>query len=234
MSAARTISLLRIQKFSAEEDRSPFDASGHVFKGFSVHRNILTLHVHRYATITHIGDSRDEICKYNTFKKTAQLALARSDLNSAQGLLVDDVWKTMLCDTFSVRSRQYSDDDLRSGFTLLLKIVVDGLGHKLKGPGRAECIIRETKWLEMLAGKDHAGIIPSPKAAIASFQESDRELASEQAGPLLFEQLFDRNMAGRRLFLLDNGEIGIGNDEVQPGDTLCIVADGGRTPFVLR
>ncbi|KIX99534.1 uncharacterized protein Z520_05110 [Fonsecaea multimorphosa CBS 102226] len=86
----------------------------------------------------------------------------------------------------------------------------------------------------MLAAKDDAGIIPSPKAVIASFSESDCVLASKQAGPLLFNALIDRNMAGRRLFLLDTGEIGIGSDEVQPGDTLCMLADGGRTPFVLR
>lgn len=234
ISAARSTSLSRIQKFSAEEDREPFDASRQVSKGFTVSGCTLTLHLYRYAIVNHVGDSRNEMCKYNTLEKTAQLVLARSELNPAQGLLIDDVWKTMLCDVLSPRHRRYSDDDLRSGFTWLLKTVSYGLGFQLRGPNRADDILCKTKWLEMLAERDDTGIIPSPKAVIASFQESDHERGSEQAENLMFHQLSDRSMSGRRLFLLDTGEIGIGSEDVQPGDTLCIIADGARTPFVLR
>lgn len=40
-------------------------------------------------------------------------------------------------------------------------------------------------------------------------------------------------IAGRRLILLDTGEIGLGPAEVQVGDVVCVIL-GARTPFVLR
>ncbi|KIX05109.1 uncharacterized protein Z518_05981 [Rhinocladiella mackenziei CBS 650.93] len=205
-----------------------------ISKGFIISGYTLTVHLYRHAAVTHVGDSRDEMCESNTLDKTAQLALARSELTSAQGLLIDDVWKTMLCDVLSPRHRRYSDNDLRSGLTWFLKCMCYGLSSQVSGPNHANDIRSRTKWLELLAERDDTGTILSPKAVIASFRESDRERGSQRAEALIFEQLFDRSMSGRRLFLLDTGEIGVGSDDIQLGDTLCIIADGARTPFVLR
>ena len=55
----------------------------------------------------------------------------------------------------------------------------------------------------------------------------------ERQSSKLFD-IFRRTYPGRKLFLLDNGELGLGTGAVQPGDSLCIVADGGRTPVLLR
>lgn len=234
MSAPRSTRLLRIQKFSVEEDRAPFDASRRISKGFIISGYTLTVHIYKHATVMHIGDSRDEICKFNTMEKTAQLALARSELPSAQGLLIDDVGKTMLCDVLSPRHRRYSDNDLRVDFTWFVKCVWYGLSSYVNGPNLANDIRSKTKWPELLAERDDTGTISSPKAVIASFRESGLERGSQRAEALIFEQLFDRSMAGRRLFLLDAGELGIGSDDILPRDTLCIIADGARTPFALR
>lgn len=41
-------------------------------------------------------------------------------------------------------------------------------------------------------------------------------------------------MRGRRTFLLSDGRLGLEGQCVQPGDLVCLIADGGQTAFLLR
>jgi len=43
-----------------------------------------------------------------------------------------------------------------------------------------------------------------------------------------------QTMCDYRTFLLDNTLCGLGSDNVGLGDRLCVLVDGGRTPFVIR
>ena len=95
-------------------------------------------------------------------------------------------------------------------------------------------IIAQLSWLERLAKLDNAGDMFSPQRIVSRLEASEWNGEEQDPGFKPFENLANQIMHRRRLFLLDTGEIGLGSHDVEPGDSLCIIADGGRTPFVLR
>lgn len=211
-----------------------YNASRASAVGFAVERHVLNFHFHRYATVTHIGDSWDEMAYGSSLEKTAQLALARLSSNAARGVLVDDIWKTMVCNVLVHLAGEFAEHEVRSAFGSTLVLMLRDVVSTFPEDTNESEIVGRMSWLGLLAGMDETGTIPSPTVALELGTASGPDLVALQMASMPFQTLARRAMGNRRLFLLDTGEIGLGGHDVQPGDTLCIIADGGRTPFLLR
>ena len=204
------------------------DASKQCHAGFDIYRTTLSLHLHKHATVTHIGESWEEIMSYYSFELTTQLAIARSELCPAKGPRFHDLWRTALC-------RKPSLDDGNNGelfFGMLFCALLIAHSSYFMAQSRAEGqsdLLPFANWFYQMASLDETGTLNRAIAEDAPEPHPDTEHASR-----MFESLAVRTWHRRRLFLLDNGEIGLGSHDVRPGDVLCIIADGGRTPFVVR
>jgi hypothetical protein len=99
------------------------------------------------------------------------------------------------------------------------------------GKGRLD----QLRLLGKFAEADDTSTIPHPVTVMDQFElDEDEFLDQMRKGTTVFEHTIRRSYPGRRIFLLDNGDIGLSHELLQPGDALCIVADGGRTPVILR
>ncbi len=74
------------------------------------------------------------------------------------------------------------------------------------------------------AGVSEAASDLPTASAIDSFYTKYRYLLSR----------LDLVMRGRRTFMTCDGRLGLGGQSVQPGDLVCLIADGAHTPFLLR
>ena len=229
----RTASFLHSQLGSADVD--PYNASRDCIVGFAVEDRLLKFHLYRYANVTHVGEPWGDSVHRNLFEKTAQMVLARFETNFKKDLLIDDVWKTMLCDLMFFQGK-IEEADVRSQFSTRLMLMSRKFVYQQLEMGNGSQVLSEMQWQARLAEVDDTGTIPSPEVAIAA-QESAGDPDDDPLFAMLpskFDYAVSNLMRDRKLFLLDTGEMGYGGYDVEPGDTCCIIADGGRTPSILR
>jgi len=223
-----------------------FDAARSRSVGFRIKDSTLHLHCFVLAIVTHIGDSSDDGFPKGLFERTAEMILARTKYTSPERQHVDDLWRTMLCDFTSLDRRRTSEDELRSAYRALLEYYNREavlLGHE-RNISRTQTL-DQMQNQERLAKLDVTGTIPSQRDPEASCQRvgllehgfgvvnySDHDRLWQESQPFPF--VYMRTMCLRRVFLLDNGALGVGPGDTQPGDELCVIADGGRTPFIMR
>jgi hypothetical protein len=230
-SQIKTMPLLEVQCLEGLVDITPYDASKQSTVGFAVRERALHLHHCTLAKVTHVGESWAECCRELSFERTAQLLIARRDGNVERELAIDDIWKTMLCDVRTLLSQDFSDPELRFSFRQFLLLLCRNRLAKWAHEESSAHALSKMESLSLLASLDDSGTICSPASAMKITNEEADEILNDS---LPFQLLATKIMVARRLFLLDDGRIGLGAESVEPGDVLSIVADGGRTPFLFR
>lgn len=246
-SAAGSQRFLDLHRGSVQTDIA-FNASGGRKRGFKIQGHRLHVHSLTIAKITHIGDSADDLADQNSFEQTAALALAcPGPATQDPTEPVDRIWKAMSSDLNDLHNDvNVTDNQMRRSFGAMLLVmalsrVVFGLRE---GRSRSE-VIDELRHQNQLAELDASGTVPSRRRVEESCQrigllEHDighidipaRDALVRDAQP--FNLLIKRTMAWRRVFLTDGGHVGLGSVDCQPGDEVCVFADGGRTPFLVR
>ena len=202
-----------------------------------------------FGTVTHIGESWNELGSHLPFERTCRMLLACPRTQLTETSRVDVLWKVMTCDLKSFIAANVSDTDLRTAFSHYLMVAsLVAVNGELERGGTVESCLHRLKFQDALARLDDTGSVPSPHAVRErcnrfgldrpNLSADGRMLAVGMAMKDLkigsFNSVVSTNMVDRRTFLLDTGDLGLGVQSVQPGDLLCIVADGARTPLLMR
>ena len=231
----RNVPLLDIQEAAyGIHNYRPFDASRQASVGFSIDGRTFRASCHRCASVTHVSEVWNEMIEQDSFEKMAELALARFDASAIQELRIDELWQTMLCDVTAFDGWEFSKQGMRSSFRNFLFFLSQCLVCKLRLSDSGGDFSSKMRWQELLANVDDTNTIPSPQTAIETPFNFDPSTDVAFTGSYLFQNIAGRTMPDRRLFLLDNSQIGLGGRGVEPGDVMCILADGGKTPVMLR
>lgn len=220
--------LLDMKSDEERDDFVPYNASRDTFLGFKIVGNALTIYHHVHATVAHVGESWDEMGHTTSIQKIAELLLLRVMLHPKRRLWADDLRKTMLCGL----KGEYECDEEESRLSFRCFVALMMTRQILRaGKGRLD----QLRLLGKFAEADDTSTIPHPITVMDQFELDEHEFLDQmRKGTTVFEHTIRRSYPGRRIFLLDNGDIGLGHELLEPGDALCIVADGGRTPVILR
>ena len=142
--------------------------------------------------------------------------------------------------------RSIDDDRLRSAFRSSVLVVLTGavkIGLQ-QGRTRSKCLTgMHDVW--RLAELDGGGTGPTQANTLdvcdrvglledridnMDLGVVDQMMQAKQPLDMTIEKV----TSSRRPFLLDEGELGLGNEDAEPGDQLFIVADGGRVCLLFR
>lgn len=223
-----------------------FCASAKVTRGFRIVGDHLMPHVLQISTVRAVGESYNEFLTGN-FERSAALILA---MGADEGDMAPFVARFINC-LFCGSTEQGPIEDMtpnkiHMGFNSVL--VTNTLQKVLKtirqGGSRSQ-YLQTLPHQFRLADLDHSGTIPSEKDLIEccphfGLLERDMQPADREVVKRIYEERhsfisrLEDVMTGRRTFLLSDGRLGLGGQSIQPGDDVCLVADGARTPFVLR
>ena len=218
-----------------EEPTVTFEASRKTRRGFSIDGGILRASCHQYARITHVSESWQQLSEESSWERLAQLALARIESTPTQELRIDDLWKTMICDIESRFGRELAPDGaMRLSFRAFLAGLSFKVVTKLQLSEPGSDVLAKMCWEELLANIDDSNTIPWPQEALEVARTLDPRMMSMHDAGEVFHDLARKIMTDKRVVLLENGDIGLGSHGVEPGDMLCILADGGKVPFLLR
>lgn len=246
-SAPTGLTFISLRMAAEQPDRTWHNACKGKSVGFVVDGRRLRCHCLDYAEVTHIGESWEELVVDCTFEKTSALIIAGLQDGTVAAEQVRRLFRTMVGDRPIAHGGESSPDTLRLGFRQqLLSTARGAVGKGLKcGMKRSETLARMPHQ-DSLSKIDSSGTVPSCREVEEACEKAGLlecvydATRSQTNGSQLAQELrpFHINlktmMVDRRTFLLDNGLIGLGSDDVKPGDRLCILADGGRTPFIIR
>ena len=211
-----------------------FDASRQRRLGFSIYGRAIVVHHFSYATVTAVSETWRDIKFTRSLESVFQLFLLRSEIYGP--CFMDDIWKTILCDSMSINYKHYTEDELRLGFRdTILHLNILKL-HSMNAGGYTQDVVisSEMHYQTLSASLDSTSTIPSPHEAIALYPEWQSQHHVLDTTSVQFQLAVSEFMTYRRLMLLDNGQLGVAAIGTRPGDQVCIVADGVKTPLVLR
>ena len=223
-----------------------FDASSNVRLGFSIDgRTLMTYHI-VLAQVIHMGETGDDFHDTKSFEKSANLAVEYMEMMPQGCTAGHDLTKAMTCDLSALYSYTPTDAELTHEFrAMLLNLRISQVVEGVKqGPSRSETINQQVHQNTM-AEQDPDGPMPFADELTSvcdcigiledGFGEIDQSITVKLMKDMQpFSLFIMRTMADRRTLLTSNGFIGLGSEDVRPGDGLCLFSDGARTPFLMR
>ncbi|KAI9703490.1 MAG: hypothetical protein M1820_005794 [Bogoriella megaspora] len=223
-----------------------YNASRASTVGFRIEGARLVCHSFMYSRVKLIGDSGDDLVAGNGFEQTAAVVIASLEYHNAVAAQIELLYKSIICDMNCKYGLEVSDEQLRSSFSgMMLAVAIQQVIHGLRRGEKRSKIIETMTSQDHLSKLDGTGIIPSSQTVENACQrmgvlengidsidiaERNRILKDQE----LYHSFLMTYMSSRRTFLAEDGSIGLGSIDVQPGDEVHIIADGVRTPLVLR
>ena len=227
-------------------NRSAFDASNGASFRFAIEGRTLTAYCVVLSHVTHVGEAGNDLNETRSLEKTAELAIAYSKMVGTVSSGGYELMKAMTCDQAGLYETRIAEDELMHAFrAMLLVIRISQIIEGLKEGNTRSKIIENQCHQNTLAGTERNGPMPSSTATIAlcerigilenglgQIDDFVKDKLLKDCQP--FNLIIKRTMVMRRTFLTSDGLIGLGSEDVRPGDELCLIADGGRTPFLTR
>ncbi|KAK4494457.1 hypothetical protein PRZ48_014755 [Zasmidium cellare] len=243
---AETESFLSWQDSEGVSPRQPpFSASASTKLGFSIQGKRLQTNCWRYSTVVSVGQRYLEEQGEILFEHDASLVLAKMEQGATAGESIRGLCQVFEALFLALYGTEMPNVEIQLyNYTLAYccNLRLDAYSNDIPF---AETLAAKAPQLKHVLCSDTQGWMPTLAAIEEHFEKfvhrhpdsKDRKAAAStvvveggSAFPTTVSVLQDK----RRLFLLAQGQFGIGHQDIEVGDRICIVPDGLRMSVILR